>query len=70
MLAFDFGEGVPQRIQKVVVGRDDGAVQFEFDHGLGLVNGVNPALQVHFLNLHGRDVGGELDHFDRLAGEI
>jgi len=34
MLARDFRQGVAHRLQKVLIGRYDGAIQLEFDHGL------------------------------------
>ena len=47
MLALDFLQRVAQHLQEILVGGDDGAVQVEFDDGLGLVDGGDLAAQFH-----------------------
>jgi hypothetical protein len=41
MFADNFGKLVSQRVEEIPVGRDDGAIHAEFDHGLGFADGVD-----------------------------
>ena len=70
MLAFDLVQRIAERLEEVVVGGDDRAVQVELDHSLRLVDGGELALVIGVLQLGGGDVGGELDDFERLAVEV
>ena len=70
MLAFDFLQPVAQRLQEVLVGGDDRAVQVELDDRLGLADGGDLALVIRVLQLGGGDIGGELDDLERLAVEV
>ena len=47
MLAFDLVQAVAERLQEILVGGDDRAVEVELDHGLGLVDGGDLAAQIH-----------------------
>ena len=67
VLALDFVERVAHRAEEILVRGDDGAVHVEFDDGLGAADRHDLAGVLHALHLLRSDVGGELDHADRLA---
>ena len=67
MLALDLVQRVAQRIQEILVGGDDGAVEVEFDDGLGLADGVDLALVVRFLQLLAVMSVAILHHLERPA---
>ncbi len=46
MLALDLLQGVAQRLQEVVVGVDDGAIEMELDHRLDPMQGLDLVLQL------------------------
>ena len=46
VLALHLREGVAQRVQEVVVGRDDRPVEVELDHCLRLANGLDLTLEI------------------------
>ena len=62
VLAAHLGQRIAHRRQEVLVGGDDGAVQLELDHRLGLANGHDLAGVVGGLMHLPGDVGGVLDH--------
>ena len=70
MLALDLGQRVAQRIEEVVVGVEDLAVQRELDHRLGLVDGVDLAGEVGVADHLAGDVGRVFHHLEGLAGLI
>jgi hypothetical protein len=51
VLALHLGQRVAQRAQEIVVGVQDGAVEFEFDHGLHPVQGVVDRFQFQIARL-------------------
>src|SRR3546814_14744090 len=62
MLALHLGETVAERFEEILVGIEDDAVEAEADHGLGLVDGGELALEIGGLLFLRGDVGGELHH--------
>ena len=70
VLALDLVQPVAERLEEVVIGGDDRAVQVELDHRLGLADGGDLALEIGVLQLGGGDIRGELDDLERLAVEV
>src|SRR3546814_6639284 len=70
MLALHLGETVAERFEEILVGIEDDAVEAEADHGLGLVDGGELALEIGGLLFLRGDVGGELHHLDRAAAAV
>ena len=70
VLALDLPQRVAHRLQEVLVGAEDGAVEVELDHRLALADGGELALVVGRLELGGGDVGGVLHHLERLAAHV
>jgi hypothetical protein len=62
MLSLDFRQAIAERVEKRLVGGDDGAVGVEVDHGLRLVDRLDLAIRIDRQHLLRRDVGRELDH--------
>lgn len=46
MLAVDFLEGIAERFEEILVGRDDGAIQLKLDDRLRLVDGLDLASKI------------------------
>ena len=67
MPPFDLVEPVAHRLQKVVVGTCDDAIEPELDHGLHAADRRDLPLVVGIAQLGFGDVGRVLDHFERLA---
>ena len=67
VLAADFALRDAHGREKIVVGYDNGAIEFEFDDSLRFADGVDLAFVFGLRALLGGDVGGELDHFVWLA---
>src|SRR4051812_2628358 len=58
MLTLHLFEAIAQRVQEVVVGSDDGAVELELDDGLCLADGSDLPLQIRQLvGIHGNLAG-------------
>src|SRR3954469_24812377 len=55
MLALDLVEPIAERIEKVLVGRDDGPIKVEFDHGLRAAQCLKLSLCI--------DAGFTTEHF-------
>ena len=65
MAALDFVQRISQRVQEILVGGDDRAVEVELDHGLRLADGRDLAgmidvdlIHAIFLGLDGRLLRG------------
>ncbi len=67
MRADDLVETVTHHREEILVGVEDDAVEIEFDHRLRARDRVDLAQQLGMAGLLHGDVGGELDHADRLA---
>lgn len=67
VFAANLVERVAERVQKVVVGGDDRAVEVEFDDGLGEVHGAHLTFEFGLACAIRRDVRGELDDLVRGA---
>src|SRR3954447_23203591 len=55
MLALDLVEPIAERIEKILVGRDDRPIKVEFDHGLRAADCLNMSLCI--------DAGFTTEHF-------
>ena len=67
VLADDLVAPIAHRVEKIIVGIDDRAVQIEMDDGLGLVDGGDLPLEIGAGQLLPGNVGGELHDLIRLA---
>ena len=70
VFALHLAEAVAQRAEKVVVSRDDRAVQVEFNDRLGLIDRFDLTRKISVLELLLGDIGGELNDLKRLAVEV
>jgi hypothetical protein len=66
MLALDFVQRITHRLEEILVGGDDRAVEVELDHGLRPVDGGDLAGIGHAADFLPGDVGRELDDPHRL----
>jgi len=70
MFTLEFSEGVTHACQKILVGRENAAVEVEFDHRHRPVDCLQFGVGLAFLLHLGRHVHGELDHFDHTSRGI
>ncbi len=70
VLADDFVECIPDRLEQIVVGLDDGAIEIEFDHGLNPAECCGLCLMISGAIFLLGDIGRELDDLDRLARAV
>ena len=54
MLTFDLVQRIAQRLQEILVGADELAVEREFDDSLRLVDGIDLPLVIRILQLMSR----------------
>ena len=70
VFAFDLVERVAQRLEEIVVGRDNGSIHLELDHRLRLADGRDLAGIVGVAQLLFGDVGGIFHYLEGFAAQV